>query len=183
VNDILRRVAALLIVTRCLSSSLGTMVVMATLKSHLVYGSIRRIQPCLPSILRRPTSHIKPFQESCPPHRAVQQIDLVPTLSILLRLPVPLNNLGTVISELFWRDRSGSNYAEALDINARQVHWHVIPLTHSGIVFQAVNSMGCGEPGRLLGLAFTGASQKKGLKPQSINVCLALDLPVSLGTI
>ncbi|KAH9995319.1 hypothetical protein BJV77DRAFT_1059736 [Russula vinacea] len=38
------------------------------------------------------------------PHRSVQQIDLVPTLSLLLGLPIPFNNLGH------------------LDINARQVH-------------------------------------------------------------
>jgi phosphatidylinositol glycan class O len=55
-------------------------------------------------------------------HRSVQQIDLVPTLSLLLGLPIPFNNLGTVIPELFWRDRSGSDYAKAIDINARQVH-------------------------------------------------------------
>ncbi|KAF9442500.1 hypothetical protein P691DRAFT_810558 [Macrolepiota fuliginosa MF-IS2] len=37
------------------------------------------------------------------PARSVQQIDLVPSLSLLLGLPVPYNNLGTVIPELFWR--------------------------------------------------------------------------------
>ena len=70
-----------------------------------------------------PTSHLphKTFPSEPAPHRSVQQIDLVPTLSLLLGLPIPFNNLGTVIPELFWRDRSGSDYAKALDINARQV--------------------------------------------------------------
>lgn len=71
-----------------------------------------------------PTSHLphKTFPGEPSPHRSVQQIDLVPTLSLLLGLPIPFNNLGTVIPELFWRDRSGSEYAKALDINARQVY-------------------------------------------------------------
>lgn len=71
-----------------------------------------------------PTSDLphKTFPGESSPHRSVQQIDLVPTLSLLLGLPIPFNNLGTVIPELFWRDRSGSDYTKALDINARQVH-------------------------------------------------------------
>lgn len=74
-----------------------------------------------------PTSHLphKTFPGEPAPHRSVQQIDLVPTLSLLLGLPIPFNNLGTVIPELFWRDRSGSDYAKALDINARQVHTYL----------------------------------------------------------
>jgi GPI ethanolamine phosphate transferase 3 subunit O len=71
-----------------------------------------------------PTSHLphKTFPGEPSPHRSIQQIDLVPTLSLLLGLPIPFNNLGTVIPELFWRDRSGSDYTKALDINARQVY-------------------------------------------------------------
>ena len=74
-----------------------------------------------------PTSGLpdKIFPGESSPHRSVQQIDLVPTLSLLLGLPIPFNNLGTVIPELFWRDRSGSEYAKALDINARQVHTYL----------------------------------------------------------
>ena len=76
------------------------------------------------SAKKLPTSHLphKTFPGEPSPHRSVQQIDLVPTLSLLLGLPIPFNNLGTVIPELFWRDRYGSDYAKALDINARQVH-------------------------------------------------------------
>ena len=74
-----------------------------------------------------PTSDFphKTFPGESSPHRSVQQIDLVPTLSLLLGLPIPFNNLGTVIPELFWRDRSGSDYVKALDINARQVRTYL----------------------------------------------------------
>ena len=41
------------------------------------------------------------FPGSSAAHRSVHQIDLVPTLSLLLGLPIPFNNLGTVIPELF----------------------------------------------------------------------------------
>ncbi|KAI0263618.1 hypothetical protein BC834DRAFT_938601 [Gloeopeniophorella convolvens] len=67
----------------------------------------------------------KTFPDAPAPHRSVQQIDLVPTLSLLLGLPIPFNNLGTVIPELFWRDRTGSDYAKVLDINARQIHTYL----------------------------------------------------------
>lgn len=59
------------------------------------------------------------------PHRAIQQIDLVSSLSLLLGLPIPFNNLGTVIPELFWRDRKGSEYARALDLNVQQVNTYL----------------------------------------------------------
>ena len=44
-----------------------------------------------------PTSHLP--HETLPgepsPHRSIQQIDLVPTLSLLLGPPIPFSNLGT----------------------------------------------------------------------------------------
>jgi phosphatidylinositol glycan class O len=54
-------------------------------------------------------------------HRSIQQIDILPTLSLLLGLPIPYNNLGTVIPELFWRDRKGRTLENALQINADQI--------------------------------------------------------------
>jgi len=51
-------------------------------------------------------------------HRHIQQIDLVPTLSLLLGLRIPFNNLGVVIPELFSR---GNEYQKALRTNAAQV--------------------------------------------------------------
>ncbi|KAI0696981.1 hypothetical protein C8T65DRAFT_710480 [Cerioporus squamosus] len=54
-------------------------------------------------------------------HRHIQQIDLAPTLSLALGLPIPFNNLGTVILELFWHDKAGKDYTRALSLNAAQV--------------------------------------------------------------
>ncbi|KAF8879596.1 hypothetical protein BD779DRAFT_1551439 [Infundibulicybe gibba] len=54
-------------------------------------------------------------------HRSIQQIDILPTLSLLLGLPIPFNNLGSVIPEVFWRESSGKDLFRALQINAQQV--------------------------------------------------------------
>ncbi|KAG2018594.1 phosphoethanolamine N-methyltransferase [Coprinopsis cinerea AmutBmut pab1-1] len=62
------------------------------------------------------------FPGATVPHRAVQQIDLLPTLSLLLGLPIPFNNLGGVIPELFWRDSRGKILERALELNAQQIH-------------------------------------------------------------
>ncbi|KAK0474791.1 hypothetical protein IW261DRAFT_525459 [Armillaria novae-zelandiae] len=56
------------------------------------------------------------------PHRSVQQIDLLPTLSLLLGLPIPFNNLGSVIPELFWRNSKGTELSQALQLNAVQIY-------------------------------------------------------------
>ncbi|KAF2146155.1 uncharacterized protein K452DRAFT_242762 [Aplosporella prunicola CBS 121167] len=56
--------------------------------------------------------------------RPVQQIDLVPTLSLLLGLPIPFNNLGKPIEEAFI-GRSGNDYKNLALVNrlaASQVH-------------------------------------------------------------
>ncbi|KAK7693011.1 hypothetical protein QCA50_002576 [Cerrena zonata] len=58
------------------------------------------------------------FPEAEVAHRFVQQIDLVPTLSLLLGLPIPFNNLGTVIPELFWGE---ALLEQALQINGAQI--------------------------------------------------------------
>jgi len=46
----------------------------------------------------------------------VNQIDLTPTLSLLLGLPIPQNNLGNIIPQLF-----DGQLSKALNINAIQV--------------------------------------------------------------
>ncbi|CDO76821.1 hypothetical protein BN946_scf185033.g18 [Trametes cinnabarina] len=61
------------------------------------------------------------FPGATVPNRHIQQIDLAPTLSLLLGLPIPFNNLGTVIPELFWHDKAGKVYTRALTLNAQQV--------------------------------------------------------------
>ncbi|KAF9202706.1 mannose-ethanolamine phosphotransferase gpi13 [Haplosporangium sp. Z 27] len=58
-------------------------------------------------------------------YRTVTQIDLVPTLSLLLGLPIPFNNLGSVIPELFLSAKSPDNairdLLRAMQLNAAQV--------------------------------------------------------------
>lgn len=61
------------------------------------------------------------FPGATVPHRAIQQIDLVPTFALLLGLPIPYNNLGSVIPELFWDDLEGRRFNRALELNAAQV--------------------------------------------------------------
>mgnify|MGYP001214737887 CR=1 FL=1 len=58
----------------------------------------------------------KTFPGTTQPHRAIQQIDLIPTLSLLLGLPIPFNNLGSVIPELF------GDLQTALQLNAKQIY-------------------------------------------------------------
>lgn len=58
------------------------------------------------------------FPQATQDARAVQQIDLVPTLSLLLGLPVPFNNLGSVIPDAF---ASNDDLSKALQLNSNQV--------------------------------------------------------------
>ena len=62
--------------------------------------------------------------------RAVGQIDLVPTLSLLLGLPIPFNNLGAPISEAFvgpvkanWENLAVTNALAAAQINRYQLEY------------------------------------------------------------
>ncbi|KAJ2714256.1 mannose-ethanolamine phosphotransferase gpi13 [Coemansia spiralis] len=62
-----------------------------------------------------------PFE--APTHRSVPQIDLVSTLSLSLGLPIPFNNLGAVIPEMFAADdERGAEWGllRALRLNAAQ---------------------------------------------------------------
>ncbi|KAG0348350.1 mannose-ethanolamine phosphotransferase gpi13 [Podila humilis] len=58
-------------------------------------------------------------------YRTVSQIDLVPTLSLVLGLPIPFNNLGSVIPELFLAapdpNHAIRNLLRAVRLNAAQV--------------------------------------------------------------
>ena len=64
----------------------------------------------------------------------VSQTDIVPTLSLLLGLPIPFSNLGIIIPSLF-EDSRLENIAEntsklhALQLNARQVHRYITEYT------------------------------------------------------
>lgn len=61
------------------------------------------------------------------PWRSVQQIDLLPTLSLLLGLSIPYNNLGNVIPETFWRSSpiQTSELEIALVENSRQIYQYI----------------------------------------------------------
>ncbi|KAJ3531710.1 hypothetical protein NMY22_g8035 [Coprinellus aureogranulatus] len=59
------------------------------------------------------------FPGTSKPHRGIQQIDILPTLSLLLGLPIPFNNLGTIIPEFFSRK---GQLEKALQLNADQIH-------------------------------------------------------------
>ena len=54
------------------------------------------------------------------PQRSIQQIDLVPTISLLLGLPIPFNNLGSIIPEIFDR-ANNAGVQEALELNVNQI--------------------------------------------------------------
>ena len=57
-----------------------------------------------------------------PLHRPVRQVDLVPTLSLLMGVPIPFSNLGTVIYEVFSPEKS----AQAVQLNYEQIRRLVV---------------------------------------------------------
>ncbi|KAJ7472151.1 hypothetical protein FB451DRAFT_1351832 [Mycena latifolia] len=74
-----------------------------------------------PSTIPSGLLQYKTFPNAPISHRSIQQIDIVPTLSLLLGLPIPFNNLGSVIPELFWRDRKGAGLMRVLELNVAQI--------------------------------------------------------------
>eukprot|EP01133_Synstelium_polycarpum_P013890 gene13890-16385_t len=54
------------------------------------------------------------------PPGEVQQVDLVPSLSLLFNLPIPKNSLGRMIPQLFDKFISEEQYLRALEINCQQ---------------------------------------------------------------
>ncbi|KAF8345156.1 hypothetical protein F5887DRAFT_885476 [Amanita rubescens] len=80
--------------------------------------------PALTSATSTPPSGLlqyKTFPGSATRHRSIQQIDILPTISLLLGLPIPFNNLGSVIPEIFWRTGNGGDLKRALELNVDQV--------------------------------------------------------------
>lgn len=75
--------------------------------------------PFIESASRAPTSLLPTvtFPDATVPHRGIQQIDLVPTLALLLGLPIPFNSLGTLVPEFF----PGPKLERALALNSAQV--------------------------------------------------------------
>ena len=129
-NDVLKRVVKLLDDDTLLivlgdhgmdrSGDHGGDGILETSSALWVYSKTRTISQTsipAPSGLLQYTT----YPGSTIPHRTIQQIDIVPTLALLLGLPIPFNNLGTVIPELFWRDRKGSALTHALELNGAQI--------------------------------------------------------------
>lgn len=58
------------------------------------------------------------------PYPSIQQIDIVPTIALLLGLPIPLNNLGTVIHDAFGFNLPNDEpaLAKAMSLNVDQVN-------------------------------------------------------------
>ncbi|KAF8622044.1 hypothetical protein AX15_007327 [Amanita polypyramis BW_CC] len=80
--------------------------------------------PALTSTVSTPPSGLlqfKTFPGTTIRHRSIQQIDILPTISLLLGLPIPYNNLGSVVPEIFWRAGNGDDLKRALEINADQI--------------------------------------------------------------
>ena len=65
----------------------------------------------------------------------IAQVDFVPTIALLLGLPIPFSNLGTVVPELFnhcpWWEKNGTKIQqiyhsiEALRLNAHQIRTYI----------------------------------------------------------
>ncbi|KAI5120988.1 hypothetical protein M0805_000449 [Coniferiporia weirii] len=91
-------------------------------------------------------------------HRWVQQIDIVPSLSLLLGLPIPFNNLGSIIPELFAREADGHELALDLAVkaNAEQIRQYInayLSSPHGGKLHTALSS--------LSGVSWGGTSQHR----------------------
>jgi phosphatidylinositol glycan class O len=56
-----------------------------------------------------------------PRTRKANQIDLVPTLSLLLGTPIPYNNLGSAIPDFFLGDKTLETFYQAMHLNADQI--------------------------------------------------------------
>lgn len=64
-------------------------------------------------------------------YRTVPQVDLVPTISLLLGIPIPFNNLGSIIPELFYGNVE--QLVRASRINAHQILGYIKEYTRQDI--------------------------------------------------
>lgn len=76
-------------------------------------------QPGLAESLPRYT-----FPGTSTPMRHINQIDLVPTLALLLGIPIPFNNLGSIIPDCFF-DRNMPRLESAMRVNAEQISRYI----------------------------------------------------------
>ena len=63
----------------------------------------------------------EPAEDANEKDRKISQIDFVPTLSLLLGLPIPFSNVGKLIYELFDVPNAGIRQLQYLKINIEQV--------------------------------------------------------------
>ncbi|KAI8078657.1 alkaline-phosphatase-like protein, partial [Halteromyces radiatus] len=71
-----------------------------------------------PPIISQPTDFHFEFAFGYP---VIDQVDLVPTLAVLFGLPIPKNNLGKVILDLYGGNRKAPSVLRALQLNAHQL--------------------------------------------------------------
>ncbi|KAL7007323.1 mannose-ethanolamine phosphotransferase gpi13 [Cystobasidiomycetes sp. EMM_F5] len=119
-------------------------------KTALTPSNVLDIQPfrqsssTLTSLLGlAPDGYAEFFQHHGTTTRSVSQISLIPTLCLLLGIPIPLNNLGTVIPELFVETTTASllhravhgpstnQLLQAMRINAMQIRGYIEEYTSS----------------------------------------------------
>ncbi|PFH53640.1 hypothetical protein AMATHDRAFT_1276 [Amanita thiersii Skay4041] len=84
--------------------------------------------PALKTTTSSPPSGLlqyKIFPGTTQRQRSIQQIDILPTISLLLGLPIPYNNLGSIIPEIFWRTETGDDLRRALELNAAQIRTYL----------------------------------------------------------
>jgi len=88
-------------------------------------GLFAKYTPPSKSLFSSIMTEIDPDYVSGLEPRTIPQIDIVPTLSLLLALPIPFNNLGVVIPELFFHGQTDeermTNLLNTARINCHQV--------------------------------------------------------------
>ena len=92
--------------------------ILETSSAMWIYSKTRPLQLLSTDIVPPTIMTNTTFPNAPSSHRSIQQIDLVPSLALLLGLPIPFNNLGTIIPELFLR---GDDLQTAMHLNARQI--------------------------------------------------------------
>ncbi|KAF2073127.1 hypothetical protein CYY_005568 [Polysphondylium violaceum] len=86
--------------------------------------------------------------------KEISQVDLVPSLSLLLNLPIPVNSLGRMINDLFEKFIPTEQYLRALEINCQQQ----IIILKKNTIFWRDNAPATPKIGKLLEL-FSEAQQ------------------------
>jgi phosphatidylinositol glycan class O len=88
-----------------------------------MYSKGRSISSPAPAFVPPAMTPATTFPGSARPHRYIQQVDLVPTLALMLGIPIPFNSLGSAIPELFWGNET--LLRRALEINSAQVRGYL----------------------------------------------------------